>query len=113
MPVKWAYKNGSRKLLILRTIPPSIRKSQSWSDYFGSFYYREIPGLQKAFASSHESYNEALDFIEKPPKDLEIQQITPEEILQSGTYVYSLETIKQDYRHGVEMGMRFLNELDD
>lgn len=111
MPVKWAHENGSRKILVLRTMPVQERKTQSWSDYIGSLIFSESPGLKKAFASSHEGFNEALDFIENPPKGLKVQQIGPEETLQSGTYVYSLETIKQDYRYGVEMGMRFLQEL--
>ncbi len=112
LPVEWAYNQGSRKILLLRTSPLNLRATQSWTDYFGSFYFREIPGLKKAFAHSHERYNAALDFIEKPPKDLEVQQITPEEVLQSGTYVYSLDTVKQDYRHGLDVGLRFLRYME-
>lgn len=111
MPVKWAHENGSRKILILRTSPTDQRKSLSWSDYFGSIFFRESPGLKKAFACSYENFNEALDLIDNPPKNLQINQIAPEEVLQSGTYVYSQETIKQDYRYGVEMGMRFLESI--
>lgn len=110
LPVKWAYENGAREIVVLRTSPASTMKVQSWTDYFGSIYFGASPGLKKAFAFSHEKYNEAIQFMEHPPEDLNLIQIAPEVILKSGTYVYTEDTIVQDYRHGVEMGMRFLYE---
>ncbi len=108
LPVKWAYENGARKILILRTYPLEYRDEQSWSDYFGSYYFKDSKGLKKVFDESYKWYNEALDFINNPPSDLIIEQISPEEILKSKTYSYTSETINQDYRHGVERGMLFL-----
>jgi len=108
LPVKWAYENGARKILIIRTFPLEYRDEQSWTDYFGSFYFKESKGLKKVFDDSYKWYNEAVDFINNPPKDLIIEQISPEEILKSRTYSYTPETINQDYRHGVERGMLFL-----
>ena len=111
LPVKWAYEQGIRKILLVRTYPVDYKDIQSWSDYFGSIYYRNTKGLKKIFDNSHHVYNEGLEFIANPPKDLEIIQINPEEILNSGTYSYTKATILADYRHGVERGMFYLNQF--
>ncbi len=108
LPVKWAYKNGAKKIVIIRTFPLDYREVQSWADYFGSYYYG-TGGLKKAFDESYKYYNEAIDFMNNPPKDLVIEQISPVEILKSATYSYTKDTINQDYRHGVEMGMLFVH----
>jgi len=108
LPVQRAYEKGAKEILIIRTSPPNIKTAQSWPDFFGSFYFRENKGLAHCFEASHEKYNESIDFILNPPKDLTIKQIAPKRLLKSTTYTYSIGTLKKDYRYGLEIGLKFL-----
>lgn len=109
IPAKWAYDRGARRITVLRTWPKDILSTQSWADYFGSIYFKSIPGLQNAFEHSYEKYNQSIDFINNPPKDLVIDQLCPEKLLKSGTYSYSKKTIMSDYRYGLDVGMQYIN----
>ncbi len=108
LPVKKAYKTGSKNILVIRTSPADTRHSQSWPDYFGSFYHRDNKGLANCFEKSHEKYNESIDFMLNPPSDCVIKQIAPRRLLKSTTYTYSISTLKKDYRYGLELGLNFL-----
>lgn len=109
LPVKWAYEQGAKEIVILRTWPKGVRSAQSWSDYFGSLYYNSDPHLKQVFEKCHQSYNDGLEFIENPPKDLTIHEIAPAKLLKSTTYTYSKKSIMSDYRYGLDVGLRFVN----
>lgn len=110
LPIKWAYKNGAKNVIVIRTSPRSVRQTQSWADYFGSKYYRTDPALSKLFESNFNVYNDSADFLDNPPKDLNVIQIDPKNYLKSGTYSYSSKTLMLDYRYGVDKGLYFLNK---
>ncbi len=109
LPVKWAYEQGARNILIIRTWPSGIRSTQSWADYFGSIYFSASPGLKNSFSECYKKYNESLDFIANPPADLKIKEIAPKKLLKSGTYSYTTKTIMSDYRYGLDKGLYFVN----
>ena len=111
LPVKWAYEQGAREILVLRTNPRELRATQSWADYFGAKYFDSDTKLGSVFAHSHEWYNESLDFINNPPTDLKIIQIAPEETLNSGAYTYSAKSLMEDYRNGLDLGLSYLHEV--
>ena len=108
LPVKRAYESGSNDILVIRTNPSDLKITQSWPDYLGSYYFRSNKDLAKCFEKSHEQFNNTIEFMNKPPKDLKIQQIAPKRMLKSGTYSYSMRTLKKDYRYGLEFGLDFL-----
>jgi len=110
LPVKWAYKQGARKIILLRTHPAGKRFKQNWSDYFGSIYHNPNSELGKVFANNSKRYNKSLDFIENPPKDLVIHQLAPKNVLKSTTYSYTNKTIMSDYRYGLDQGLIFVNQ---
>jgi len=111
LPVKWAYEQGNRNILVIRTWPEGVRSSQSWSDYFGSLYFNSTPHLGGAFANCYKRYNEGLDFMSNPPSDLKLTQINPNKLLKSGTYKYSNKTIMSDYRYGLDKALMYVNGL--
>ncbi len=108
LPIKWAYDNGARKILVLRTRPEGDKTKQSWADYFGSIYFRSMPNLSQVFERAYEKYNEGLAFIENPPADLIIEQLTPSKLLKSTTYSYSKKSIMSDYRYGLDCGVKYI-----
>lgn len=111
LPVKWAYEQGARDILVLRTWPKDTRSTQSWTDYFGSIYFNDSPSLREIFANCHLRYNEGVEFMEDPPADLKIRQIAPRKLLKSGTYSYSIKTIMNDYRYGLDQGLIYVNKM--
>ena len=113
LPVQWACKQGAKNILVLRTKPKGLRIKQSWADYFGSYYYKSTPELSKIFESSHENYNQAVDFMMSPPKGIKITQIAPKKLLKSGTYSYSKSTLMLDYRYGLDKGIRLVSDLSE
>lgn len=108
IPAQRAYERGAKRITILRTWPKDVLSTQSWADYFGSIYFKSIPGLQKTFEQSYEKYNQSIEFINNPPKDLIIDQLCPFKLLKSGTYSYSKKTIMSDYRYGLDVGMQYV-----
>ena len=109
IPVKYACDQGAKHILVICTAPIDKRIKQSWPDYLASIYFRSNTALSKCFALSHEIYNDSLDFLVNPPKGIEIDVIAPEQPLLSGTYSYSESSLTQDYRHGLDLGLRYMN----
>lgn len=110
LPVKWAVKQGAKKILVIRTWPKKRRTKQSWSDYFASIYYNAMPNLKQVFEKAFLQYNESVEFMESPPKGVIIEQIAPSKILKSTTYTYSKKTIMSDYRYGVDLGLQYVTD---
>ena len=111
LPVEWAYNNGSREMLVVRTSPVDLKANQSWSDYFGTFVFRSNENLKNCFESNHQKYNDSIEFLNNPPKDLKINQIAPDSPLRTGTYSNSVSAITADYRHGVQAGLDFIHRI--
>ncbi|MBT8232146.1 MAG: patatin family protein [Bacteroidia bacterium] len=108
LPVKEAYRRGFNEVLVLRTSPKDIKTTQSWTDYFGSIYFSKRPELSECFSKCYLMYNAAVDFMISPPEGVTVNQIAPEKYLKSGTYSYNEKTIIEDYRNGLDQGMKYL-----
>jgi len=108
LPAKWAYEQGAKRILVVRTAPADQKTTQSLADYFGSYFYKDHLHLRNTFANCHICYNEAVEFILHPPKDLIIEQIAPIKMLKSTTYTYTNKTIMSDYRYGLDKGLYYV-----
>ncbi|MES2798792.1 MAG: patatin family protein [Bacteroidota bacterium] len=111
LPVQWAVEKGASDLLVIRTLPPTLKLAQTWTDYFGSIYHSSSDGLKRIFAESHTIYNNSIDYMENPPDGIYIHQIAPEVPLTAGTYSNNVNSITKDYFLGREMALAYLNEL--
>ena len=110
LPIEWAVQQGATDITIIRTSLRDEKMEKSWLDLFGEIYYRNNPGLKKAFATNHEHFNRAVDFINHPPKEILIRQIAPESQLKAGVYTDSKAHIREDYEMGFEIGKKFCEE---
>lgn len=108
LPVNKAIKDGATEITVIRTSPPDLKLTQSWADYFGTFYYRSNQKLQACFETNHAKYNAAIDLINNPPKGVVIKQIAPVDPLHTGTYSNSIKPIELDYRYGLQCGLDYL-----
>jgi predicted patatin/cPLA2 family phospholipase len=111
LPVQWAVENGATDIVVVRTSPATLKMTQSWPDYFGSFVFRSNDKLKACFERNHEIYNASIDFMNNPPNGVNIIQIAPDGPLQTGTYSNSVKLITSDYRCGMENGLNFIQSL--
>lgn len=108
LPAKWAQEQGAKEVIVLRTWPQEMRFAKTWADVAGSYYYRADPILSRIVDRGHAIYNVGADYLENPTDGLIIKQLAPEKLLATGTYLNSIETIMQDYGHGLDVGLRFV-----
>ncbi|MCI5055870.1 MAG: patatin family protein [Flavobacteriales bacterium] len=108
LPVNRAYQLGAKKMVVIGTLPYTKIK-QSWPDYLASLYYRKDQARFKVFNNNHEVYNQSIEFISNPPKEVEIDYLAPSKTLQSGTYNKSSQSLLNDYRHGMHVAMDYLH----
>ncbi|WP_273444967.1 patatin family protein [Neolewinella agarilytica] len=110
IPLKWAYEQGVRKALVLRTWPETMRFTRSWSDVFGGYYYRADPIMKRVVDEGYAIYNACADYADLPPKDLKVTQLSPHHLLETGTYINTPETIMHDYGKGLDAGLAHIAE---
>jgi len=108
LPVEWAYDRGATDILVIRTSPSDLKLEQTWSDYFGSYIFKSNAKLQSCFEHNHLKYNSSVDFMNNPPNEINLIQLAPESPLQTGTYSNNVKLITADYRHGLDVGLNFL-----
>lgn len=113
IPAKWAYEQGAKHILVIRTAPEERRTKQSLADYFGSYFYRDNQHLSNTFAQSHLLYNDAIEFMLAPPQGVIVEQIAPIKDLKSTTYTYTSKTIMSDYRYGLDCGLKYIQNCKD
>lgn len=110
IPAKWAYEQGAREILVLRTWPVAMRFTRSWADVFGSYYYQADPVMKRVVDEGYSIYNDCADYVEVPPSDLRVTQLAPPKLLETGTYINTTDTILKDYRLGLDTGLTYVAE---
>ena len=113
LPARWAYEQGARKMIVLRTWPSEMRFTRTWADVAGSYYYRSDPILSGIVDRGHMIYNDGADFLANPPSDLQVVQLAPEKELASGTYLNTVDGIYLDYGRGLDAGLRYINSINE
>ncbi len=112
LPIEWVVKQGAKDITIVRTMPANEKIGKSWLDLIGEIYYRKNPSLKSAFTKNHQHYNQAVDFINDPPKGITIRQVSPDANLKAGLYTNSKDVIRLDYEYGLEKGDKFCKGRD-
>ena len=110
IPAKSAADFGANKIIVIR--PHSLGHKVTGLSYLGllaGYWWKNNPKVRDNFFKEHNHYNEAVDFLTKKHKNLDIQQICPDKPLKSGVVGTSIEDLTQDYHCGLEKGMDFLN----
>jgi len=111
LPVKYAADQGASRITVLRTWPVESVFNQSWPDYFGGIYFKGTPVLKEIFEKNYTIYNNSIEFINNPPQGITVDQLAPKKLLKSGTYSYSKKSIMNDYRYGLDVGLRYIAQF--
>ena len=111
LPVKRVYDWGYRNIVLLRTHTNDIKPDWNLETLYAPLFYRDNPKLQKLIMRNDKIYSRQQKYISKPPKDLKLIQVAPQTELECGVISSSLEDIRMDYRHGLELGLDVLPEI--
>lgn len=113
LPVEEAYKRGAKKIIVIRTVAENANIESIWAHKIKSWLCntRRCPKIIDLITHHEESYQKTLDFISKPPSDVEIIQLFPADPLASHLVGSQKHALERDYAAGVEIGEFFLNNL--
>ena len=110
IPAKSAADFGANKIIVIRPHPSGYKiNGLSYLGLLAGYWWKNNPKVRGIFFTEHNHYNEAVDFLTKKHKNIEILQICPDNFLKSGVVGTSKEDLTQDYHCGLEKGMDFLN----
>ncbi|MBL0627237.1 patatin family protein [Aeromonas jandaei] len=77
IPVIEAYRRGARRMTVVLSEPRGYRKKPARFCWMVKALLKTQPALAQAMLARDVAYNRALDFIETPPADCEIEVIAP------------------------------------
>ncbi|HPJ39294.1 MAG TPA: patatin family protein [Spirochaetota bacterium] len=99
IPVIEAYKRGARKIMVIRTREASYRKRNDMETRLSSLLMKKYPALKEAIRYRPVQYNRAVQFLEHPPKDVEVLHVAPD-TMETGRLTRSLKSLNADYERG-------------
>jgi len=111
LPVRKAYHQGYRKIVVIRTYPGNTIP--------GSGLYKiilKLAGKRKLLhylSLSQQKYKDAFDFIDNPPSDVIIDIISPGAALESVTNTSCRKKIIKDYYTGKEIGDKYIAKIKE
>jgi len=114
IPVREAIKNGSKKILVIRTRPSDVRLDQSYVSWLAEYWNYDNDAISDLFHNSYKTYNDRAEFLcGEKPEGIDWHVISPPEPLKSDGYYLYKEDVDADYRLGLEMGLDFLRSLKE
>ena len=110
IPARRAVELGADQIVVIRSQPLTYRSDWHYFGVLGQFINRNNPAMKDLFAREHIVYNEALDFLKEEHTE-QIIQIAPPDYLKTTAYSATEEKLTIDYRTGLDMGLRFIEEF--
>ena len=111
IPVQKAYEMGAREIVVIRTYEKAFIRKTKLEHYIAAFATRAYPQISKALKYNSATYNSSLEFINNPPSDCKITQICPPQRLSTKRATTNVNTMKADYKIGMNCGEEFLKNF--
>ena len=111
IPVQKAYEMGAREIVVIRTYEKAFIRKTKLENYIAAFATRAYPQISKALKYNSATYNSSLEFINNPPSDCKITQICPPQRLSTKRATTNVNTMKADYKIGMNCGEEFLKNF--
>jgi predicted patatin/cPLA2 family phospholipase len=110
IPVEEAYQRGAKRIVVIRTVPKGATVQSPWAHKLKALLCNanHCPKVLDLITHHENAYQATLDFIDKPPKNVEIVQIHPEQALASRLVGSSDDSLNNDYTLGFQAGLKFL-----
>lgn len=110
IPVIHAYEQGAKQITVILSQPLGFKKKVHRFPNLLKPLFKDYPELFEAVTNRGVQYNSALEFIENPPKDCEINIIAPPENYPVSRFTMDLPSLNMGYRQGENAGNRFVSE---
>lgn len=108
IPVRHAYAQGARDITVVLSRPLGYRKGAPRLPALHRYLLRRTPALAEASLVRYRSYNDAIDFIQRPPADCRIRVIVPPAGFRVGRMTTDRERLEQGYQMGWQAGLAYL-----
>lgn len=110
IPIQEAYNRGAKKIIVLRTAPTDRNVGYPWARKLKSLLCKsnKCPKVLDIITGYENAYNQAINFIQQPPEDAQVIEISPPTKLASRILGSSDKALMADYELGVEVGRAFL-----
>ncbi len=116
LPIRHAYEQGARRILLIRTVPVMVPDARLSGD---TFIWRQRLERARRFSATpfkvmqmlerHEQVlHQSLAFINDPPDDLELTVVSPQSALSSLVFGSRSEALISDYEQGRADGHRLI-----
>lgn len=111
LPVRQAYERGARKIVVIRTVNADFNTQATWALKLVSWLNDSAycPKSIDYLNQYMKAYQLELNFIAKPPHDVEIIQVFAEDHLHSHLLNSTREDLQHDYNAGISAGAAFLH----
>ncbi|MFP4697727.1 MAG: patatin family protein [Eubacteriales bacterium] len=110
IPVIEAYKRGAKNIMVIRSRPFSYNKKIKSSYLFLKLYFKKYPNLYKAMLNRGKAYQEAINFIRKPPKEINIIEVNPPDDFKTKRLTRDKDLLDQDYIIARKMGFDLIKK---
>ena len=111
VPIKEAYSLGARNIVTIRTVPKIQSVKSPWAHKLKYWVCNDggrCPKVLDIITEHENAYDNALDFINSPPSDVNIIELSPPRPLLSKIMGSSEAALNSDYEMGFEVGLKFL-----
>lgn len=110
IPVEEAYQRGAKRIVVIRTVPEDSNVQSPWVHKLKSMFCsaNRCPKVLELITHHENAYEATLNFIKRPPSDVEIVQIFPEQPLESKLVGSKPDSLEHDYSLGFQAGLGFL-----
>tara|TARA_B100001059_G_scaffold213050_1_gene228586 strand:+ start:49370 stop:50227 length:858 start_codon:yes stop_codon:yes gene_type:complete len=106
IPVIKAYEMGARDITVVLSQPHGYRKRVSRLPVLMKPFFKQYPDLFTAVLNRTHRYNQALDFIAKPPADCRIRVVAPPVGFAVGRFCQDPQQLEAGYQAGRQTGLR-------
>ena len=107
IPVRKAYELGARDLTVVLSRPLGYRKKATRMTKLIKRLFKNQPALQEVMLRRSQDYNDALEFLEKPPIDCKVTVIAPPANFKVGRFTRDRKLLQQGYEAGLTLGSDF------
>lgn len=112
IPVREAYRRGAKEIVVVRSRPFSNKIEAGKDSLVSRFFLRKYPGLLKALLDRPRIYNESIEFLRNPPKEIKIIEINPPEDFRTKRLTKDISILKMDYDKGFLTGLDFVRKWE-
>ncbi len=110
IPVIEAYNRNAKNIIVLRSRPYDYMMKPKANILLSKAFLKGNPKLLEAIKNRPKVYQESIEFMRNAPKSVNIVEINPPSKFKTKRLTKNIDVLKEDYRHGYEMGINIINK---